>query len=129
MTKPSIKIIAIVFAISFGSYYLYNNFLYKKARNINEEKPLFSFSALNLSNQYKTDTSKADSKYLNKTMEIEGKVTEVTDSTLVLDRKIFCKMNEKMTPNFMNKQVNIKGRCIGYDDLFEVVKFDQCNKQ
>ena len=90
---------------------------------------MFSFSALNLSNQYKTDTSKADSKYLNKTMEIEGKVTEVTDSTLVLDRKIFCKMNEKMTPNFMNKQVNIKGRCIGYDDLFEVVKFDQCNNQ
>jgi uncharacterized protein YxeA len=129
MKKTSIIMIVILLVISCVSYYLYNCVLYKEERNIQNEKPEFSVTASDLDHDFVENALKAYSKYSNKTMEIEGKVTEVTDSTLVLDRKIFCKMNEKMTPNFMNKQVNIKGRCIGYDDLFEVVKFDQCNKQ
>ena len=38
-------------------------------------------------------------------------------------------MNEKVNMDFMNKDVTVKGRCIGFDDLFGVVKFDQCRNQ
>nr|WP_294934808.1 hypothetical protein [uncultured Flavobacterium sp.] len=129
MKISSIKVIVILLVISFGSYYLYNYVLYKEGRNIHEEKPAYSVSASDFIEEYFAEVLKAESKYLNKTISIEGNVTEVSDSTLVLDSKIFCQMDEKVNRNSLNKRLTIKGRCIGYDDLFEVVKFDQCSQQ
>lgn len=129
MTKKTIKVLVIILVISFGPYYVYQDILYKDARDINSEKSILTITAENLENEYNLDPKKADSKYLNKTIEIEGKVSEVTDSTMVIDGKVFCKMNEKAKKTLMNKQINIKGRCIGFDDLFSIVKFDQCSIQ
>lgn len=127
MSKTKIKLLIFLLVISFGPYYIYQHVLYKDARDITTEKSILTISAENLENQYSDNPKEADSKYLNKTIEIEGIVSEVTDSSMVIDGKVFCKMNKKIKPNFMNKQVNIKGRCIGFDDLFELVKFDQCS--
>ncbi|TPG33276.1 OB-fold protein [Flavobacterium pectinovorum] len=129
MTKTTIKVLVIILLISFGPYYVYQNILYKDARDINSEKSIVTITAENLENEYNSNPKQADSKYLNKTIEIEGKVSEVTDSTLVIDGKVFCKMNEKVKKTLRNKQINIKGRCIGFDDLFSQVKFDQCSIQ
>lgn len=129
MNKTKIKILIILLVISFGPYYIYQNVLYKDARDINNEKSILTITAENLEGEYTADPSKGDSKYLNKTIEVEGKVSEVTDSSLVIDHKVFCKMDKKAEKTLMNKQIHIKGRCIGYDDLFEVVKFDQCSIQ
>lgn len=129
MNKTKIKVLIFLLVISFGPYYIYQNILYKDARDINNEKSLLTISAKNLEEEYTVDPTKGDSKYLNKTIEIEGRVSEVTDSTMTIDGKVFCKMNEKAKMTFMNKQINIKGRCIGFDDLFGVVKFDQCSIQ
>jgi DNA replicative helicase MCM subunit Mcm2 (Cdc46/Mcm family) len=129
MTKTTIKVLVITLLISFGPYYVYQNILYKDARDINSEKSIVTITAENLENKYNSNPKQADSKYLNKTIEIEGKVSEVTDSTLVIDGKVFCKMNEKVKKTLRNKQINIKGRCIGFDDLFSQVKFDQCSIQ
>ncbi|KRD07332.1 hypothetical protein ASE21_17715 [Flavobacterium sp. Root901] len=129
MSKRKITILAVLLLVSFGPYYIYQNILYKDARDIDNEKSLLTISAKNLENQYAQNASQADSKYLNKTIEIEGIVSEVTDSSMVIDGKVFCKMNEKTKLNFMNKSINIKGRCIGFDDLFGIVKFDQCSIQ
>lgn len=112
--------------IGFGAYYCYNHFLYKEARNIETEEASFVIKSSDLFKDYYSDAAKADSKYLNKTIKISGTVTEVSDSTLTLDKKIFCKMTQKADFNLLNKSISIKGRCIGYDDLFEQVKFDQC---
>lgn len=129
MNKTKIKILIILLVISFGPYYIYQNVLYKDARDINNETSMLTITAQNLEKEYNADPSKGDSKYLNKTIEVEGIITEVTDSSMVIDRKVFCKMNEKVKKTLINKQINVKGRCIGFDDLFEVVKFDQCSIQ
>ncbi|MCD9577035.1 OB-fold putative lipoprotein [Flavobacterium soyae] len=128
-TKRKITILVVLLAISFGPYYIYQNIIYKDARDINKEKSILTISAKNLESQYAGNSSQADSKYLNKTIEIVGTATEVTDSSMVIDGKVFCKMNEIVKTNYTNKQINIKGRCIGYDDLFGVVKLDQCSIQ
>ncbi|MGN7808258.1 OB-fold protein [Flavobacterium sp. KACC 22758] len=129
MNKRKITILIVLLVISFGPYYIYQNILYKDARDIDNEKSMLTISAQNLESQYAQNSSQADSKYLNKTIEIEGTATEVTDSSMVIDGKVFCKMNKKSNQNLIKKQVNIKGRCIGYDDLFGVVKLDQCSTQ
>lgn len=127
MNKKTIITFSFLAIIGFGAYYFYTNFLYKEARNIETEKPSYSINTSNLIKEYATDITKADSKYLNKTIAIKGKVTEVSDSVFTLDNKIFCQMTVKANPALLNKLVTIKGRCIGYDDLFEQVKFDQCS--
>lgn len=129
MTKTIIKVLVLLLVISFGSYYIYQNILYKDARDINSEKSILTISAKDLENEYALDPVKGDAKYLNQTIEVEGIVSEVTDSSMVIDHKVFCKMNKKAENTLMNKKINIKGRCIGFDDLFEVVKFDQCSIQ
>ncbi|SHG87112.1 OB-fold protein [Flavobacterium defluvii] len=129
MSKRKITILAVLLLVSFGPYYIYQNIIYKDARDINNEKSILTISAHNLENQYAQNSSQADSKYLNKTIEIEGIVTEVTDSSMVIDGKVFCKMNQTVKKNFTDKPINIKGRCIGFDDLFEIVKLDQCSIQ
>jgi DNA replicative helicase MCM subunit Mcm2 (Cdc46/Mcm family) len=129
MNKTRIKILIFLLVISFGPYYIYQNILYKDARDINNEKSILTIAAQNLEKEYAANPSQTDSKYLNKTIEVEGIVSEVTDSSIVIDHKVFCKMNEKVKKTLMNKQINVKGRCIGYDDLFEIVKFDQCSIQ
>lgn len=128
MNKKKVLIFSIVVLFCAVAFYTYNNILYKEARNIQEEKAVF-VTPSNLVSDYIANASNADLKYLNKTIEIRGKVTEVTDSSLVVENKVFCKMNGKVNINLMNKQVSIKGRCIGYDDLFGQVKFDQCGNQ
>ena len=127
MNKKTIITFFILAIIGFGAYYFYSHFLYKEARNIETEKSSFSINSSDIIQEYISDATKADSKYLNKTIEIKGIVTEVSDSTLTLDKKIFCQMSKKATADLLSKSIIIKGRCIGYDDLFEQVKFDQCS--
>lgn len=127
MNKKTIIVFSVVAIIGFGAYYFYNHFLYKEARKIENEKPSFVLNSLQIIKEYTSDAPQADSKFLNKTIEIKGNVTEVSDSTLTLDQKIFCKMSQKANSDLLNKKISIKGRCIGYDDLFEQVKFDQCS--
>lgn len=129
MNKTRIKILIFLLVISFGPYYIYQNVLYKDARNIAAEKSIVTITAENLEKEYASSPSQADAKYLNKTIEIEGTVSEVTDSSMVIDKRVFCKMNGTVQKTLINKQISIKGRCIGFDDLFEIVKFDQCNIQ
>jgi len=129
MNKTRIKLLLFVLVISFGPYYIYQNVLYKDARDINSEKSTFTITAENLEKEYAVNPPKTDAKYLNKTIEVEGLITEVTDSSMVVDKKVFCKMNGTIKKNLLNKQIQIKGRCIGYDDLFELVKLDQCSIQ
>jgi len=126
VTKKIIISFFILALIGCGAYYFYNHFLYKEARNIKSEKPSYSINSSDLIAQYKSDVAKADSKYLNKTIEIKGTVTEISDSTLTVDKSIFCKMTTQASPKLLGTTISLKGRCIGYDDLFEQVKFDQC---
>jgi DNA replicative helicase MCM subunit Mcm2 (Cdc46/Mcm family) len=129
MSKTKIKILVVLLVISFGPYYIYQNVLYKDARDINNEKSLLTITAKNLEKEYTLDPKAGDKKYLNKTIEIEGTVSEVTDSSMTVDGTVFCKMNGKANKDLMSKKINIKGRCIGFDDLFEIVKLDQCSIQ
>ena len=77
------------------------------------------------SDEFAKNTELATSKYLNKAIEITGKVTAVENSLVTLNGKISCLLqtNEKVD---LNTSIVIKGRVTGYDDLLEELKLDQC---
>ena len=111
--------------ISAGLYFYYG-FVFKEARNIESEIPEFSITTTKLLDDYNSNTEKADSLYLNKTIEITGKVTKETDSVVILENNIFCLFTKKAKDKLLNNKVTVKGKCIGFDELFQEVKLDQC---
>ncbi|WP_264524620.1 OB-fold putative lipoprotein [Flavobacterium sp. N502536] len=111
--------------ISAGLYFYYG-FVFKEARNIASEIPEFSITTTKLLHDYNSNTEKADSLYLNKTIEITGKVTKETDSVVILENNIFCLFTKKTKDKLLNNKVTVKGKCIGFDELFQEVKLDQC---
>jgi hypothetical protein len=128
--KTAIVIAGLLLAVSAGIY-LYYGVVFKEARNIESEMPDFSIAATKLLNDYNSNPEKADSLYLNKTIEITGKVTKETDSVVILENTVFCLFTQKIKDRLINNKVTVKGKCIGYDELFQEVKIDQCtiNKQ
>lgn len=128
--KIAIVIAGLLLVASAGIYFYYG-FLFKEARNIESEMPDFSIATTKLLYDYNSNPKKADSLYLNRTIEITGKVTKETDYVVILDNAVFCLFTQKIKDRLINNKVTVKGKCIGYDELFQEVKLDQCtiNKQ
>ena len=101
------------------------NHIYQNHRDIESESAQFVINATDLANEFLIDPSAAEKKYLNQTIEVNGNITELNDYDLTLDGKIYCQFSSKINFGFNN--VKIKGRFIGYDNLLEQVKIDQCN--
>lgn len=124
--------IASLLLMASAGIYLYYGVVFKEARNIESETPDLNVSAAKLFSDYNTSPEKADLKYLNKTIQITGKIIKETDSVIQLENNIFCLFIKKTKTPIINNTVTIKGKCIGYDELFQEVKLDQCtinNKQ
>lgn len=114
-------ILLIVFVLAIIAY----NYIYQEHRDIKSEKAEYSVSSLDLINEFAINSSDAEKKYLNKTIEVKGNITEINGYDLTLDDNIFCQFNDEI--KVPSKSINIKGRFIGYDNLLEQIKLDQCN--
>lgn len=123
--KKGTKIVIVLAALVLIGFLGYNYIMTAGARDLENEKSEYTVSAISVSNEFSTDPKNATTKYLNKAVEITGKVTSVNENVITLDEKISCQLKspEKVE---VGTQVNVKGRVTGYDDLFEELKLDQC---
>lgn len=104
------------------------NFVYQEHRSIESEAAAFSLDAKALLSAFQENTPLAESKYLNKTVVITGVISEINTSNLTLNDAVFCSFSSENNLQEIepNTKISIKGRCIGYDELLEQVKLDQC---
>ena len=117
----AIALIAIVAIVGY-------NYIYQDHRDIQSEKPAYTLNAASFVKEFQINEAEATAKYLNKTIEIEGTLSSIDGNTVVVDNVIFFALSENETPptsNQINTPVQIKARCIGYDNLLEEVKLDQ----
>lgn len=126
MKKKLIITLAVVLLLGAAAAYVYYGVLYKEGRNIAEEEAAHTLPAAKLVESYTANQAKADSLYLNKTIEVQGVVTAAQDSVLTVGGNVFCSFDTLPDKTKLNKPVTIKGRCIGFDELFGEVKLDQC---
>ncbi|MFT4697787.1 MAG: hypothetical protein ACI9SJ_000918 [Flavobacteriaceae bacterium] len=119
--RRNLVILALIFVL--GLYFGYN-YMYQDHRDINTEEAFKSIYATELVAIFKANDS-ADE--LNKTIEVSGTITEIGANFVTLDNAVQCSFDAVVSGISINDKVTIKGRCIGYDDLFEIVKFDQSN--
>ncbi|NND52932.1 MAG: hypothetical protein HKN54_11045 [Flavobacteriaceae bacterium] len=114
--------IGLVLVLAIFSY----NFIYQDHRNIETELAEFTLDSKEIADQFLKDPVASEKKYLNKTIEIEGDLTQIRDRDLTLGEHVFCQFNEPIADDLKSQsRIKIKGRCIGYDDLLEQIKIDQ----
>lgn len=119
MKKVRLTILILVIAVLGFTGYRY---LYQDHRDISTETPVLNITPEQLLSKFKDNNT---NELLNRTIAVSGLVTEIDGSTVSLDNKVSCSFLEPITIK-LQEIVVIKGRCIGYDDLFELVKLDQC---
>ena len=122
MRKWIIILVIIIIAAIFGY-----NYIYQDHRDIEKETAEFSMTSSEVATKFSENSTEAEQTFLNKTIEISGVISEVNSNDLTIDDNVFCQFsNEIKEPIEINSKIKIKGRVIGYDDLLEQVKLDQC---
>ena len=110
------------FSILFLSVYFAYNYMYQDHRDIKEEKAVVLIPASELVSYFNENNSE---KVLNKTVQVSGIITEINTKNIILDDKVQCSFDSELKNLNLNETITVKGRCIGFDELFEVVKMDQ----
>lgn len=125
--KKTNWIILILILIGILAIFAYN-FVYQEHRNIESEATAFSLDANAFVSAFQENATLAESKYLNQTVLISGVISEINTSNLTLNNSVFCSFSSENNLKEIkpNTKISIKGRCIGYDELLEQVKLDQC---
>jgi hypothetical protein len=122
------KLLIFGFFIVISAFFLYN-YVYKNHRDISSEKESFAVSIVDLKNDFEKNDSLANAKYLDKTIVIYGKISNVdlANNLLIIDTSLSAVIKDKNTSLNVNDSIKLKGRFIGYDDLLEEFKMDQCS--
>jgi hypothetical protein len=126
ITKKSV-IIFFLGTLSVSAFIYF--YVYKSHRDITSESVAFTLSALQLHQDFMNDSETNIKKYADETIETYGKITflDLENDAIVLDDKVFLKMTDKISKDLTIQQtVKIKGRFVGFDDLLEELKMDQC---
>lgn len=125
--RKKILWVLVLCTVIIGSVFYF--YVYKEHRDIGREEASFSISVDELHKQFQTNDSLANVSYADQTIIITGLVTYVdtANDAVILNEKLFLTFNTTEVLTLQLKQlVKIKGRFVGYDDLMEELKMDQC---
>ena len=102
----------------------------KPHKNYSNTKPNITIDSSNFINEFKTNSTLATEKYLNQIILVKGNVTDRLTKSVVLNNGIVCTFDSLSLKALgliqINNQVSIKGRFVGFDDLFEEIRLDHC---
>jgi hypothetical protein len=122
MRKKILILIVFISIVILGYKYLYQDH-----RNIENESAEFVMSSDEIANLFSENAISFEQKFLNKTIAISGLISEINTKDISVDDKVFCQFSNDIKLSLeSNSKIKIKGRVIGYDDLLEQVKLDQC---
>jgi len=62
----------------------------------------------------------------NKVIQIRGTITAIQEDGILLNQDIYCQFDDKLTNAAENEVITLKGRVIGFDELLEEIKLNQC---
>ena len=117
-------IVALILVV--GVIFAYN-YMYPNHRSISEEPVSYTLDDESLFNEFKADSYKAELKYLDQTIVVSGLITSLNKESVTIGSKIYCQFEALNNDLKVNDSIAVKGRCIGFDDLLEEIKLDQCS--
>lgn len=121
-------LITILLSLIIGiSVYFY---AYQDHRDIDTETADYVVTVSGLEKDFTSNDSLAYIKYQDKTIEVTAQVTTIDTANkgIVLGEKIFATFKDSLPKEIVaGKTLKIKGRFLGYDELLEEFKIDQCS--
>ena len=123
MKKKLLIVLVIVIIFGFAGY----KYVYKDHRDVSSEEASFKITLADLKADFEKNDSVANTKYLDKAIAIYGEVTSLDLATneIIVDSNLSATIKGKVNVKKGDK-VTVKGRFIGYDDLLEEYKMDNC---
>ena len=106
-------------------YYLFN----KPHRDVTQEDHRHEILATTLIADYHKSVEEANTKYLDHVILVGGEVTAIDSVSITLAPGVFCHMHEDESTEgvSLGDFVDLKGRVVGYDDLFDEIRMDFCH--
>lgn len=126
MKKKVFYLLLFLIVATFGAY----QYLYKSHRNIAAEKADFKTTTETVFSAYSENDSLANATYLDKTILIKGKITNLDYSAKIVtvDEKLAARFVSNLSDILkLQDSIVIKGRLIGFDDLLGEIQMDQCS--
>jgi hypothetical protein len=125
MVKTKKWVVALAFlVIASAAAMLY--VFYGGERNVETEESVYAIHTTDLAKEFAADAQKAQKKYNNKTISIQGTTQSSSAKEIVLDQGVICTFSAAVPPINTAQKITIKGRFAGYDELLAEFKFDQC---
>ena len=123
LSKKSKWFLTILIIMLIGAYAAYK-YAYKPHTTIEELTSDFSGT----SDDFLSKVKENFSLWNNKTVELSGIITSKEEKGITLNNTIFCQFRDDMNISELqsNQSIKLKGRVIGYDDLLDELKLDQC---
>ncbi len=122
------KIIIILLVLLVAAFVVYK-ILYKEHRDIASEDVTYTETVAQVFDAFQKDTQKANAKYLDKTIELSGIITNMDpqNKLITVDEKLSARFTNSIPNNLKPRNtVTLKGRVVGYDDLLGEIQMDQC---
>ncbi|KAB1155280.1 hypothetical protein F7018_12455 [Tenacibaculum aiptasiae] len=117
------KFLVALFILLIGGYSAYK-YAYKPHKTIEELNVDFEGS----STVFLQKVSQNFSEWNTKVVQLSGKVTAIDENGISLENQIYCQLKNTDARLSIkeNDNIQIKGRVIGYDDLLDELKLEQC---
>lgn len=125
MLKKIIISLLLIIVVAFVGY----KYMYKSHRDIATESVSYSETPAAVYEAFQKNDSLANVKYLDKTIEIYGKITNIDlkNKIITVDEKLVARCTNSIPATLkLQNPVTLKGRLVGYDDLLEEIQMDQC---
>ncbi|MEQ9262762.1 MAG: hypothetical protein RLP14_06345 [Owenweeksia sp.] len=116
--------ILLILALMGGAYGAY--LWFKPHRDIQGEAAKHEMTSIELNEAYALGQDGANAIYLDQVIMVSGTVEEADDTHIKLEGGIFCNGDFSEAKVSSGEKAQVKGRVVGYDDLFGEVRMDNC---
>lgn len=93
---------------------------------MNNKSISYKISAKNFYKEFIQNQTQFNKLHMNEVIGLTGVITSVQDSIIVLDGKIVCITTKPYAHLVPDQLIKIKGKYIGYDELFDNLKLSEC---
>lgn len=123
--KITLGILVIIVIAAFAGY---KYVMTGGARHVEDEDAAYTLTAEQLAKEFSENEPAASAKYLNKAVTLTGKITLAEGNTATLGSNIICTLQDSTAQApASGAETAIKGRVVGYDDLMQEVRLDECS--
>lgn len=119
--NKTLVIVAIVGLLGIGAWTIYH-YVFSAPLSTNEIAVEYQGTVEEFKQLLQSDFEK----WHNKIVQISGTITEINEQGVLLNHDVYCQFEDKPINAAENDIITLKGRVIGYDELLEETKLNQC---